>query len=205
MRWLSRNWDDLLWATWDHAVLTAVSLGIAFALALAVGIAVRRRRRAYVAALGLAELVYTIPALALFALLIPLVGLGRVPAVIGLASYAFFILLRNTVTGIRAVPADVVESAVGMGFSPRQVLTRIELPLALPAIVAGLRVAAVTVIGAGTVAAYINAGGLGEVIFAGIYQTFPVKIFAGAAAASLLAVLTDAGLARLERALRRGG
>jgi osmoprotectant transport system permease protein len=205
MRWLSRNWDDLLWATWDHAVLTAVSLGIAFALALAVGIAVRRRRRAYAAALGLAELVYTIPALALFALLIPLVGLGRVPAVIGLASYAFFILLRNTVTGIRAVPADVVESAVGMGFSPRQVLTRIELPLALPAIVAGLRVAAVTVIGAGTVAAYINAGGLGEVIFAGIYQTFPVKIFAGAAAASLLAVLTDTALARLERALRRGG
>jgi osmoprotectant transport system permease protein len=205
MRWLSRNWDDLLRATWDHAVLTAVSLGIAFALALAVGIAVKRRRRAYAAALGLAELVYTIPALALFALLIPLVGLGRVPAVIGLASYAFFILLRNTVTGIRAVPADVVESAVGMGFSPRQVLTRIELPLALPVIVAGLRVAAVTVIGAGTVAAYINAGGLGEVIFAGIYQTFPVKIFAGAAAASLLAVLTDTALARLERALRRGG
>jgi osmoprotectant transport system permease protein len=205
VKWLSRNWDDLLWAAWDHAVLTAASLGIAFALALAVGIAVRRRRRAYAAVLGLAELVYTIPALALFALLIPLVGLGRVPAVIGLASYAFFILLRNTVTGIRAVPAEVIESAVGMGFSPRQVLTRVELPLALPVIVAGLRVAAVTVIGAGTVAAYINAGGLGEVIFAGIYQTFPVKIFAGAAAASLLAILTDVGLARAERALRRGG
>jgi osmoprotectant transport system permease protein len=204
VRWLARNWDDLLWATGDHALLTLTSVGVALVLALAVGIAVRARPRAFAVVLGAAEVVYTVPALALFALLIPVVGLGRRPALIGLASYAFFILLRNTVAGIRAVPADVVESAVGMGLSPRQVLVRIEVPLALPVIVAGVRVATVTVIGAGTVAAYINAGGLGAIIFSGIYQTFPVKIFAGAAAASLLAILADMALARMERALQRG-
>lgn len=205
MRWLARNWGDVLWATWDHALLTATSVGIAFAVAFVVGLAVRRRPRAYAAVLAVAGTVYTIPALALFALLIPVVGLGRTPAVIGLTLYAILILVRNTVAGIRAVPPEVVESAVGMGLSARQVLLRIELPLALPVIVAGLRVATVTVIGAGTVAAYVNGGGLGTLIFAGIYQTFPAKIIVGAGAASLLAVVADFGLRRLERQLAPAG
>ncbi|MBI2457270.1 MAG: ABC transporter permease, partial [candidate division NC10 bacterium] len=140
--------------------------------------------------------------LALFALLIPLVGLGRVPAIIGLVAYSLLILIRNIATGLREVPADVVEAALGMGMSPWQLLLTIELPLAMPVIIAGLRIATVTVIGIATIAAYINAGGLGTLIFTGIAQDFPAKIVVGAGLASAMAVGADAGLSRLERRLR---
>src|SRR5262249_10901655 len=146
----------------------------------------------------------TVPSLALFALLIPLVGLGKTPAIIGLVSYSLLILIRNIATGIREVPADIVEAARGMGLTPWQVLVRIELPLALPVIVAGVRIAPVTVIGIATIAAYINAGGLGRLIFDGIQQAFPEKIVVGAALASVMAIVADVGFTRIERRLRVG-
>lgn len=147
-------------------------------------------------------LLYTIPSLALFALLIPVVGLGRTPAVIGLVAYSLLILVRNIATGLREVPADVVEAARGMGFGPRELLLRVELPLAMPVIVAGLRVATVTVIGIATIAAYINAGGLGTLIFAGIQQQFAAKIIVGGLGAAAMAIAADVALSDLERRLR---
>jgi osmoprotectant transport system permease protein len=201
--WALAHLGDIGVAVWEHVVLVVVSVAIAFAISLALGIVLSRRPRAYALVIGVTSVLYTIPSLALFAVLIPVVGLGRRPAIIGLVAYSLLILTRNVATGIRDVPADVVEAATGMGLSRRQVLVRISLPLALPAIIAGLRIATVTVIAIATVAAYINAGGLGTLILSGINQNFPAKIAVGAFLASLMAVGADAGLAAVERGLRR--
>jgi osmoprotectant transport system permease protein len=183
-------------------VLVVVSVGIAATISFVVGVWISRRPRAYAAVMGVTALLYTIPSLALFALLIPVVGLGRPPAVIGLVSYSLLILIRNVATGLREVPADVVEAARGMGLGPGALLLRIELPLAMPVIVAGLRIATVTVIGIATIAAYINAGGLGTLIFSGIHQAFAAKILVGGLLTSLMAIGVDVALTRVERRLR---
>ena len=141
--------------------------------------------------------------LAFLALLIPIVGLGRTNAIIAMVAFSLLILVRNITTGIRTVPIDVVDSARGMGMSPLQILAKVELPLASPVIVAGLRVAAVTVISVTVVAAYINAGGLGTLIFNGIAGDHPPKIWAGALTACALAIAVDLSLAAIERRLRR--
>jgi osmoprotectant transport system permease protein len=202
MSWTFRNLDNIGIALWEHVLLVAISIGIAFAISLVLGIWASRRPRVYAVVVGIAALLYTIPSLALFAMLIPLLGLGTKPAITGLVAYSILILVRNIATGLREVPADIVDAATGMGFNRAQRLWRIELPLALPVIVAGLRIAIVTQIGVATIAAYINAGGLGYLIFSGINQRFPEKILVGAAVASLLAIAADRGLAYVERRLR---
>jgi osmoprotectant transport system permease protein len=202
MRWTPNHIPELLEALWQHVVLVAVSVGVAFAISLVIGVWSARRPRAYALVIGIAGTIYAVPSLALFALLIPFVGLGRVPAVIGLAAYSLLILVRNIATGLREVPPEVLDAADGMGYGPWRRLTDIELPLALPFIVAGLRVATVTVIGIATVAAYINAGGLGAIIFAGIDQRYAEKILVGGFLTSALAIGADLLLTRLERALR---
>jgi osmoprotectant transport system permease protein len=202
MSWTFRNLDDIGIALWEHVVLVAISIGIAFAISLVLGIWASRRPRVYAVVVGIAALLYTIPSLALFAMLIPILGLGTKPAITGLVAYSILILVRNIATGLREVPADIVDAATGMGFNRAQRLWRVELPLALPVIVAGLRIAIVTQIGVATIAAYINAGGLGYLIFSGINQRFPEKILVGAAVASLLAIAADRGLAYVERRLR---
>lgn len=204
MTWLLRNYDLVLIATWQHVILTVVSVGIGLIIALAVGILAARNAAVHRVVLAVTGAFYTIPSLALFAILIPIVGLGRVPAVIGLVGYSLLALIRNIVAGIHGVPGEVVEAAIGMGLSRRQVLFRIELPLALPVILAGVRVVTVTTIGIATVAAYINAGGLGALIFSGIAQTNGPKIASGAIIASAMAVLADWGLQRLQRRLVAG-
>ena len=145
---------------------------------------------------------FVIPSLALFAILIPIMGLGVGPALVGLSAYCILIILRNVVTGLRGVPADVLDAATGLGFDPWRRLIRIELPLALPLIVSGVRIALVTVVGIATVAAFINAGGLGTIILTGIEQSFPEKIIVGGAAAGQdLAALLARGRAIVEHAL----
>jgi osmoprotectant transport system permease protein len=202
MNWAVRHADDIARAAWQHVVLVLVSVAIAFAISLILGIFISHRPRAYAAVMAVSALLYTIPSLALFALLIPLVGLGRTPAIIGLVAYSLLILIRNIATGLREVPAEVVEAARGMGFGRWQLLARVELPLAMPVIVAGVRIATVTVIGIATIAAYINAGGLGALIFSGIQQQFAAKILVGGIATAVMAVGVDLGLTRLERRLR---
>jgi osmoprotectant transport system permease protein len=154
-------------------------------------------------ALTVTGLLYTIPTLAFLALLIPVVGLGRVNAIICMVAFSLMIMIRNVAVGIREVPREVVDAAQGMGMSATQILIRIELPLALPVIVAGLRIATVTVISVAVVAAYVNAGGLGTIIFSGISNDHAPKIWTGALTACALAIVADLSLAGLEGWLRR--
>jgi osmoprotectant transport system permease protein len=203
MKWFLNNWTDVLVALGQHIVIAFISLAIAFAISLVVGIFAARHDKVFRWSLAVSGLLYTIPTLAFLALLIPIVGLGKANAIICMVAFSLMILIRNVATGIREVPADVVEAARGMGMSAAQVLARIELPLALPVIVAGLRIATVTVISVAVVAAYVNAGGLGTLIFAGISNDHAPKIWTGALTACLLAVAADAALARLEHRVRR--
>lgn len=202
MKWIYRNVDTILIALLEHVTMVAIALAISLVISLGLGIWTARRPQLYGAVMSIAAILYTVPSLALFAILIPFVGLGVVPAIIGLVAYSILILTRNIATGLREVPADILEAATGMGYAPFQRLLRIELPLAMPVIVAGIRIAAVTQIGVATIAAYINAGGIGTIIFAGINQRFPEKILVGALLASFLAIGCDLSLARLERRLK---
>jgi len=172
-------------------MLSVSSVAIGLVIALAIGIASARRPRLYAFALTISNVIFVIPSLALFALLIPFVGLGFEPALIGLSSYCLLILLRNIVTGLQGVPADVLDAADGMGYGPWQRLFRIELPLALPLIISGARIALVTVIGIATVAAFIDGGGLGTIILIGIDQEYIEKILVGGILTALLAIFSD--------------
>jgi len=201
--WFLRNWDQVAVALGQHVTIVLTALVIAFAIALPVGIVAARHARVYAIAITVAGFLYTIPTLAFLALLIPLVGLGRTNAIIAMVAFSLVVLIRNVATGIRGVAPDVIDAARGMGMSARQVLLRVELPLASPVIVAGLRVAAVTVISVTVVAAYVNAGGLGTLIFNGIAGDHAPKIWSGALTACALAIVADGLLALAERRLLR--
>jgi len=202
MNWLANNWDQVFTALVEHVVIAFTSLAIAFAVSLIVGIWAARHDRVFRWALAISGFLYTIPTLAFLALLIPIVGLGKTNAIICMVAFSLMILIRNVAVGLREVSADVVEAARGMGMTQGEILVRIELPLALPVIVAGLRIATVTVISVAVVAAYVNAGGLGTLIFSGISNDHAPKIWAGALTACVLAVVADMSLAQLETWLR---
>ena len=199
MNWAPKHIPEIALALWQHLVLSVSSVLIGLAIALVLGIVCARRPRLYTVALTATTVVFVIPSLALFALLIPLLGLGVKPALVGLSSYSLLILLRNIVIGLRGVPEDVLDAADGMGYSRWQRLFRIELPLALPLIVSGSRIALVTVIGIATVAAFIDGGGLGTIILIGIDQEYPEKILVGGILTALLAIFFDFFLTQLER------
>lgn len=198
--WIDRHRADIESATLGHLKLTAISLAIAVALALPLALAVRRRRVLAGLVVSLASLLYTIPSIALFGLLVPLIGLGSWPVIIGLVLYAQLTLLRNTLVGLEATPAPVREAAEGMGLTPRQLLFRVELPLAIPAIVAGLRVTTVTAVGIATVGGLVGGGGLGQIIVDGVRRDFPTLIVVGAVCTTLLAVGLDLLILGVERA-----
>ena len=202
MKWLRNNWDQVLVALGEHIVISFTALAIAFALSLVIGILAARNDRVFRWAIAVTGFLYTIPTLAFLALLIPVVGLGKTNAIICMVSFSLMIMIRNVAIGIRQVPADVVDAARGMGMRGIEILAKIEVPLALPVIVAGLRIATVTVISVAVVAAYINAGGLGTLIFSGISYDFAPKIWIGALTSCALAVAADLSLARVERWLR---
>lgn len=199
--WIDRHRDDIARLTLEHLQLTVISVGLAVAIALPVGVAVRNRRIPFIAAGAVADVLYTIPSIALFAVLLPFVGIGTTPAVIGLVAYALTMLIRNTVVGLRSVPPSVREAARGMGLTPRQALMRVELPLAVPAIMAGVRLATVSTVGIATIAAFVGGGGLGELILNnGIQrQLFLTPIVAGTVIATALALILDAVLIVVER------
>jgi osmoprotectant transport system permease protein len=203
LTWTPKHIPEILTALWQHVALCLSSVCIGFLIAMILGIACARRPKLYALALTVTGVVFVIPSLALFALLIPLLGLGVKPAIVGLSSYTLLILLRNIVTGLRGVPNDVLDAADGMGYSSWQRLVRIELPLASPLIVAGIRIAVVTVIGVATVAAFIDAGGLGVIILMGIDQSYTEKILVGGLLTALLATVFDIVLSNAEKTLRR--
>jgi osmoprotectant transport system permease protein len=203
MKWLRGNWDQVLVALGEHIVISLTALSIATALSLAIGIWAARNERVFRWAIAVTSFLYTIPTLAFLALLIPIVGLGKTNAIICMVAFSLMIMIRNVATGIHEVPSEVVDAARGMGMRDGEILLKIELPLALPVIVAGLRIATVTVISVAVVGAYINAGGLGTLIFAGISNDFAPKIWVGALTSCALAVAADLSLARVEGWLRR--
>ena len=202
MKWFLNNWDQVLAAIGQHIVIAFSAIAIAFAMSLLIGVWAARHEKVFRAALTITGLLYTIPTLAFLALLIPVVGLGKTNAIICMVAFSLMIMIRNVAVGIREVPREVVDAARGMGMSATEVLMRIELPLALPVIVAGLRIATVTVISVAVVAAYVNAGGLGTLIFSGISNDYAPKIWAGALTACALAIVADLSLAQLESWLR---
>lgn len=204
MRWATRHYDDILLALWQHLVLVGAAMLMAFAISLFLGITTARRPRLYALVMAVTGMIFSIPGLALFALLIPWLGIGMLPAIVGLTAYALMILTRNIATGFHAIPLDVREAARGMGYGAWRNLREVELPLALPFIITGLRIATTTLIGIATVAAYINAGGLGTIILAGLDQRYPEKIFIGGGLTSLLAIGADLFFVRLQRRVLQG-
>lgn len=202
MSWLLENYDRLLVALWEHIQLVGVGLAISLALGLPLGVVAARRPGFAVFILVVSGTLYTVPALAIFALLIPYLGLGFWPAIVALVAYALLIIIRNVSTGLRQVSPDILDAAQGMGYGHMRRLFAIELPLAMPVIVAGVRITVVTQVSVATVAAFINAGGLGDIIFQGITQDFGEKVVIGAIATSALAVACDEALRRVEVRLR---
>ena len=200
--WIVDNLDLLAQRTLEHVALTLIAVIGGILIATPVTILIYRRRRLIGPVLGFTGILYAIPSLALFAVLIPVTGIGIVTAEIALISYTLLILIRNGLSGLDGVEPDVIEAATGLGHTRRQRLWRVELPLALPVIMAGLRVATVTTIGLVAVTALIGQGGLGFVIIVmGIRRQFQTAIVVGVLLSVLLAVLADRGLVLLERAL----
>jgi len=200
-RYYSSRAGDLTDALGQHVgiVVSSVLLGLAVAIPLA--LLARRYRKLEGVIVGTTTAIYTIPSLALYSLLVPITGLGVTTVVIGLGLYSLTILVRNILDGLRAVPADVRESALGMGYAPRRMLWRVEVPLALPAIIAGLRVATVSAVALTTVGAILDYGGLGDLLVDGTRTDFKAQVLATSVLCVLLAVVLDLLLVGLQRLL----
>ena len=199
--WLDRNLDTVLEYLLEHVQITAAALALGVLIALPVGLVAYRWRLAYAPILALTQILYTIPSLALFVLLINFVGLGQWPVIIGLTVYSLVILVRNLVEGLRGVPTDVIDAATAMGYRQTPRLFAVELPLALPAIVAGLRVAAVSTVSLVSVGALIGTGGLGQLFIHGFQIDNPIEIWTGIVATILLALVVDLLIVAAGRAL----
>ena len=198
--WVGDHLDDIRFRLVQHIELTVVAVGIGLAISLPLAVLSYRRRRFYGPITAVTGILYTIPSLALFALLVPYTGLTSTTAEIGLVSYTLLILIRNIVVGLRGVPEDVKEAARGMGYTPSQLLWRVELPLAMPAIVAGLRIATVTTVGLVTVTSVLTEGGLGYFILNGFRRSFfSTMIFLGAGLSVMLAITADGVLLLVQR------
>jgi osmoprotectant transport system permease protein len=196
--WTFNHLPDIGHRVVEHLILTFIAVGVGFVIAFVLSLGIRQLPLLYSPVTWAAGVLYSIPSLALFALLIPFTGLSITTAEIGLVSYTLLILVRNIVSGIRSVPPDVRESAIGMGYSDWQLLWKIELPLASSVIIAGVRVALVTTIGLVTVTAVIGQGGLGALIVQGIQQFFATPLVIGAVLSITLAVVLDSLLVALQ-------
>lgn len=199
--WVDRN-TDLIWSSLrEHVILTVLSVGIGLLVALPLGIASSRWRRLYAPVLAVTGVLYTVPSLAAFALLFPYFGLSRTTVLIPLVSYTLLILVRNVVAGLDAVPTEVKDAADGMGLSATRRLLRIELPLALPTIMAGVRIATVTTIGLAAVAGLLAIPSLGNLIYIGQNRPIRTAVTVGIALSIALAVAADLLLGLAQRLL----
>ena len=183
----------------QHLVLTAIAVGVGMVISLPMGVVAHRWRALRNPVLTVFGIFYTIPSIALFALLIPYTGLSTLTAEIGLVGYAVLILTRNVVVGLDAVPKDVLDAADGMGYRPLARLLTVELPLALPAIFAGIRIATVTTIGLVTITAVIGLGGLGQLILQGLVENFHTPLIVATVLSIVLALVADLALAGSQR------
>jgi osmoprotectant transport system permease protein len=199
--WIGAHLGEIGARTVQHLELTGIAVAIGFVLAMALSILALRQRVTYTPITWFAGVLYTIPSIALFALLVPVTGLSTVTAEIGLVSYTLLILIRNIVAGIDGVPFAVRDAAVAMGYKPWRMFFEIELPLASPVIIAGLRIATVTTVGLVTITALIGQGGYGFFIDDGLRRFFNTPLFVGAFLSVALAVALDLTLVGVERLL----
>jgi osmoprotectant transport system permease protein len=200
--WFESHWGDTFEpALLQHLLLTVVAVAVGFAIAMACALIAHRRGWFEGPFVTVSGILYTIPSLALFQLLVPITGLTVLTAEIALISYTLLIIFRNVLTGLRQVPEEARDAARGMGLTPNQMLVRVELPLAVPAIAAGLRIATVTVISLATVAAFVIDQGLGAPIFAALQSSFKTEFIASGGLAVALALLADGLLVLVARAL----
>lgn len=199
--WIDRNAGQIWDRTLEHLTLTGISVSLGLIISIGLAIVAFRWRWTFVPITWATGVLYAIPSLALFALLVPFVGLSQTNALIALTSYTLLILIRNIVAGIDGVPAAVVEAADGMGYTPRARFWKMEVPLALPAIIAGIRIATVTTIGLVTITSVFGLGGYGFFILRGLNTLFATQIIVGVVLSVALAVLFDVGFFMLERLL----
>jgi osmoprotectant transport system permease protein len=200
-QWIGDHEGRILSLTGQHVELTAIAVALGLAISLPLGVFAYRHARTYPPIAFTAGVLYTIPSIALFVAMIPLTGLTDTSVEVGLISYTLLILVRNIVAGLRSVPDDVKDAAHGMGHTRRQMLWRVELPVALPAIVAGIRVATVSTVGLVTVGFIIGKGGLGELIIDGLDRFYTPEVVVGVVLSIALALVADGLLMAAERAL----
>jgi osmoprotectant transport system permease protein len=195
---VTNRWDMLITSLWQHIYISMVSMVIVLVISIPLGIYLTRNKRLAEPVIGFTGIFQTIPSIALFGFLLPFVGIGIKPTIIALVLYALLPVVRNVYTGILEVNQSVVDAGRGMGMTSKQILWMIEIPLALPIIMAGIRTATIMTIGVTTIAAFVGAGGLGEIIFRGVSMMRTELTLLGAIPAATLAILTDFLLKKLE-------
>ncbi|HEY0069755.1 MAG TPA: ABC transporter permease [Chloroflexia bacterium] len=198
-RYLFQNFDKVWPRMLEHVTLSATAMLIALVIALPLGLAISKFKPAAPPVLGVLDVIYTIPSFALFAFLVPITGIGTQPALIALSAYALVVLVHNTMVAFNGVDAAVREAARGMGMDPWRVLWRIEVPLALPIIIAGIRIAALSTVGLTTIAAWIGAGGMGQLLRDGMNDPTYSKLYAGIISIGVIAIAADLLFRLLER------
>lgn len=199
----AERWQFFLQLTWEHIQISAISIAGAILIGLSLGVFISQVRKSASIVLGLTNFIYTIPSIALFGFLIPFSGIGNLTAIVALTIYALLPMVHNTYTGITGIDPDILEAAKGMGSTPFQILWRIELPLAFPVILSGVRNMMVMTIALAGIAAFIGAGGLGVAIYRGITTNNAPMTLAGSLLIALLALLADFGVAKYERYIKR--
>ncbi|MCE8501866.1 ABC transporter permease [Latilactobacillus sakei] len=199
LNFLNQNGADLLIKTWEQLYISAIALLLGALVAVPLGIALTRVPKTAKVVIAIASMLQTVPSLALLALMIPLLGIGKVPAIVALFIYSLLPILRNTYIGMNDVDPVLKDSAKGMGMTPLQSIMQVEVPMAMPIIMSGIRLSAVYVIAWATLASYIGAGGLGDFIFNGLNLFKPDLIIGGTIPVTILALLVDFLLGRLEK------
>jgi osmoprotectant transport system permease protein len=197
--WIGDHLDEVVSRGAEHVILTVLSVGIGLLICFPVAVIAHRHRRILSPVTWLASLLYTIPSLALISVLVTITGFSYATVVIPLTSYTFLILIRNIVAGLDGVPEDAKEAARGMGFTRRQLLWRVEVPLAMPVIIAGIRIATVSTIALVTIAALIGRGGFGQFILEGLDEFFWTPLILGSVLSVALGFLADVGLLGVQR------
>lgn len=203
LEFLKLNYLEILTKSAEHMYISAFALFLGVIVAVPLGIILTKTKKISRFVIGLASLLQTVPSLALLAIMIPIFGVGKVPAIVALFIYSLLPILRNTYTGIKSVDENIVDSAKGMGMTRAQIMLKVELPLASPVIMSGIRLSGVYVIAWATIASYIGAGGLGDFIFAGLNNYNPPSIILGTIPVTLLALLVDFLLSKIENLVNR--
>lgn len=199
--WFTSRGPQILAATRQHVILTVLAVGIGLALSLPLAVLAHRKPRLRTPVLGLTGVIYTVPSLALFAVLVPFTGLSKTTVEIGLVSYTLLILVRNILAGLAGVPDEVVDAARGMGYAGSRLLWQVEMPLALPAIFGGIRIATVSTIALVTIGAEVSNGGLGRLILEGFQNDYRAEAFGASVLCVALALVADLLLLGIQRLL----